>query len=247
MGLDDFAERVSRVAMLAEPLRRRLFDFVVAHGDPVSRDQAAQALGIPRPTAKFHLDRLVGEGLLDTEYKRLTGRSGPGAGRPSKLYRRSTREVSVTVPARRYDLAGQLMARAIERTGGKGRNVLTALRTAAAEHGRAVGDRARAVAGPEATVAERRRAVVEVLTDGGYQPRTDGTAVTLENCPFHALAREHTALVCGMNHALLTEAAERSGSEMSADLAPHPQRCCVVLTEKADPKDLTEKADPKDQ
>ncbi len=116
----DFARRVVRVGTLAEPVRRRLYQYVVAQPEPVSRDEAAAAAGVPRHTAKFHLDRLVAEGLLVTSARRLTGRTGPGAGRPPKLYRRTSAEVAVSLPERHDDLAGRLMARAIDRSAADG-------------------------------------------------------------------------------------------------------------------------------
>ena len=114
MDSEDFAERVTGLAALADPIRRELYLFVAAQPEPVSRDRAAEGVAVPRHTAKFHLDKLVEQGLLATEFQRLSGRQGPGAGRPTKLYRRSGRELSVTLPARRYDLAGQLLASAID-------------------------------------------------------------------------------------------------------------------------------------
>ena len=99
---------------LADPVRRELYRWVVAQAEPVSRDQAASGAGVPRHTAKFHLDRLVADGLLETEFRRLTGRRGPGAGRPAKLYRRSARQVSLTLPPRQYELAAQIMAAALD-------------------------------------------------------------------------------------------------------------------------------------
>ena len=228
MADDDFADRVSRLAALAEPVRRDLFDFVVAQPDAVSRDQASEAVGVARHTAKFHLDRLVEEGLLDTEFRRLTGRTGPGAGRPTKLYRRSAREVAVTVPDRHYDLAGRLMATAIEATA-QGGDVVTALHRVAADRGAALAEQAVTAAGPRAGRRERLGALCATLADEGYQPRPEGAAVLLVNCPFHALAREHTELVCGMNLALLAETAERSDAGVVARLDPAPARCCVVL------------------
>src|SRR5512140_2388596 len=107
MDQDAFASQVTGVAALAEPVRRDLYLYVVAQSEPVSRDQASEGVGVPRHTAKFHLDRLVEDGLLDVDYKRLSGREGPGAGRPTKRYRRSDRELSVALPPRRYDLAGE--------------------------------------------------------------------------------------------------------------------------------------------
>ena len=64
---------------------------------PVSRDDVAGALGLARATAAFHLDRLVADGLLDIHFERRSGRTGPGAGRPAKLYRRSDVPVEVSL------------------------------------------------------------------------------------------------------------------------------------------------------
>src|ERR671932_1530696 len=101
-------DHVAAVAALAEPTRRRLYDHVVRQPGPVSRDEAAAALGVPRGTTAFHLDRLVADGLLDVHYERRTGRTGPGAGRPAKLYRRARRTRGAALPERRYDLAGEI-------------------------------------------------------------------------------------------------------------------------------------------
>ena len=105
-----FVRDVAGIAALNEPARRDLYLFVVGQAESVSRDQAADGVGVARHTAKFHLDKLVEDGLLDTEFKRLTGRQGPGAGRPTKLYMRSATQFEVSLPERHYDLAGRLMA-----------------------------------------------------------------------------------------------------------------------------------------
>ena len=193
------------VGALAEPVRRALYRWVVAQAEPVSRDQAAAGAGVPRHTAKFHLDKLVADGLLETEFRRLTGRRGPGAGRPAKLYRRSARQVSVTLPPRRYELAAQIMAAALDRGGAP-----EALAEAAADVGRA-----QAGAFPEALAAL------------GYEPRERDGVIELVNCPFHTLARQHTALVCGMNLHLVGALLE--GTDRRAALDPAPGRCCVIV------------------
>ena len=110
---DDFDASVTSIGALAEPIRRDLYRFVVAQAEPVSRDEAAAGTGVARHVAKFHLDKLVEEGLLDVGHRRPPGRRGPGAGRPAKVYRRSERELAVTLPPRRYEFAGQLLARGI--------------------------------------------------------------------------------------------------------------------------------------
>jgi predicted ArsR family transcriptional regulator len=225
---DDFATRVSRLSALAEPARRALYRYVAAQPGPVIRNQAGEGVGVARHTAKFHLDKLVEEGLLTTEFRRLTGRSGPGAGRPTKLYRASKDEVAVSVPERHYDLAGQLMAAAIDSAATDGTDVVAELHRAAARHGGAVAEEATQRTGSRTGRARRLAAVGETLAEHGYQPRLDGDVLTLTSCPFHALAQDHTQLVCGMNLALLGEVAEAAG--LTATLDPAPDRCCVVLS-----------------
>src|SRR5918993_4675005 len=124
----DFAGQVAGIAALADPVRRDLYRYVSAQPAPVSRDEASEALGIARHAAKFHLDKLAEEGLLDTSFKRLSKRRGPGAGRPTKLYARSSRQLSVILPERRYDLAGQLLATAIEDAAAQGSTPADALK-----------------------------------------------------------------------------------------------------------------------
>src|SRR5215217_3026120 len=91
-------DRIAALASLDDRTRRAVFD-VVAHSETaISRDAAADALGVSRRVAAFHLDRLADQGLLAVEYRRPPGRTGPGAGRPAKLYRRAEDEVAVSVP-----------------------------------------------------------------------------------------------------------------------------------------------------
>ncbi|CAA9300461.1 MAG: Transcriptional regulator [uncultured Friedmanniella sp.] len=234
MDRDELGERVSGVAALAEPVRRDLYLYVVAQQHPVSRDEACEALGIARHTAKFHLDKLVEEGLLVTSFKRLSERRGPGAGRPTKLYERSDRELSVTVPERRYDLAGQLMAQAIEESTRSGVPTLEALHATAQERGRSIGQQLRSAVQRGRSAERLLEAASSTLDAHGYEASRLGRTLTLRNCPFHLLAQEHTSLVCGMNLALLEGAVAEVGDDrLRACLDPAPGRCCVVLT--ADP------------
>jgi predicted ArsR family transcriptional regulator len=210
---------VSAVAALDEPTRRRLYDHVVRQPGPVSRDEAAAALGLAlaRQTAAFHLDRLAGESLLDVVYERRSGRSGPGAGRPAKLYKRSARQVIVSLPERHYELAGRLLAQAMEESEASGEPVRTVLHRKAHQLGVQLAGRG-------------DTGVSGLLERYGFEPRPDGDAIVLGNCPFHALAREHTQTVCGMNLHLLRGVLEGlDDSGLHASLAPSPGRCCVRL------------------
>lgn len=215
---EDRTAQVEAVAALAEPNRRRLYDHVVRQPDPVSRDDAAAATDIPRATVAFHLDKLADEGLLDVVFERRTGRSGPGAGRPSKLYRRAECDVAVSLPERRYDLAGRLLADALAEAEDSGTSPRAALERRAHERGRELG---REVVGAEGAL--------KVLEEQGFEPRLEDGVITLANCPFHALAREHTELVCGMNLRLLDGVLEGASTGLVAQLHPVPGRCCVRM------------------
>jgi predicted ArsR family transcriptional regulator len=229
-GLD---ARLAAVASLTEPVRRELYRYVAGQPEPVSRDQVARGVGVAYHVVKFHLDRLVTDGLLDADYRRPSGRDGPGAGRPAKVYRRSARQVDITLPERRYELAGHLLAQAVsaaQHVGGPGG---PARPRAAAGTGRTRGEEARRRAGPRPSHPTVLAAAAEVLEEYGFQPRTDPDGVSLTNCPFHTLARDYADLVCRMNLALVTGLlAGLRVSRLEATLDPAPTRCCVRLVER---------------
>jgi predicted ArsR family transcriptional regulator len=210
------AGALAAVAALDEPTRRRLYEYVVRRPEPVSRDDVAAALSVPRATVAFHLDRLVDERLLAVGHERRTGRSGPGAGRPAKLYRRSDRQVSVSLPERQYELAGQLLATAVEEAGETGGSPREILGQRARERG--------------AELAAGAADILGALEEHGFEPRGEGGEVLLGNCPFHRLARTHTRLVCEMNLGLVEGMLAGTGEGgLRARLDPHPGFCCVRL------------------
>jgi predicted ArsR family transcriptional regulator len=224
---DEIGAELAGLAGLAEPTRRALYLYVQGQRSAVSRDEAATGVGVPRHRAKFHLDKLVEDGLLEVEFARRTGRQGPGAGRPAKLYRRAAREFSVTLPQRSYELAGRLMARGITGARDTGRLVAGALGDAAREQGRGLAAEALRRAGDDPSPEALQAAARSVLDEQGYATRTDGT---FANCPFHALVAEHTDLVCGMNLAIVEGMlGGLPPLPVAAVLDPGEGRCCVRL------------------
>jgi predicted ArsR family transcriptional regulator len=223
---EELVGQVSAVGALADPVRWVLYRYVSGSSGPVSREQASDATDLPRHTAKFHLDRLVDEGLLEVEYRRLSGRTGPGAGRPSKLYRRADRQVSITLPERRYDLAGDLLAAAIDRSRREGVPVGEAVHDVAHAAGLRIAAEAGEPEGPDDEVGT----VVRRLAAHGYEPRVVEREVCLANCPFDRLAAAHTDLVCGMNLSLVEGVLQGLELEAArARLAPEPGLCCVRI------------------
>lgn len=224
----DLDARLDQVAALGEPIRRVLYRFVAAQAEPVTREQAASGVGIARHTAKFHLDRLVDGGLLEASYRRPSGRGGPGAGRPAKVYRRTATDLDVSLPQRRYDLAGRLFVKAVAQADRTGVPVTQALHAVAGDEGRAAGARAASNLGQRAPRKQLEAAVFDALIVDGYEPCRERSDITLANCPFRALAHEETALVCGMNLAYLEGMLDGIGATaIKPMLEPADGRCCV--------------------
>ncbi|MFE5484464.1 helix-turn-helix transcriptional regulator [Streptomyces sp. NPDC056527] len=218
---------IDAIAVLQDPVRRRLYEYVAAQGREVGRNEAAEAAGVARTLAAHHLDKLTEAGLLESASRRLTGRSGPGAGRPAKVYTRSQAERSVSLPARDYRTAAELLAEAAEEAG------LDAGLCAAA---RSRGEALRGSAAPCGGLEE----AMEMLAARGYEPHVEAVGgvegvdheaarvVRMRNCPFHAVAERFPPLVCGMNLALL-EGLLGADGPVRARMDARPGECCVVV------------------
>lgn len=230
--MEQFEGEIASISALDDPIRLKLYQVLINAGDWINRDQAASTLGIARHVAKFNLDKLEEDGLLEVEYKRPSGRQGPGAGRPTKYYRRSTREISVTLPERHYDFAGSLLARAIVDSTETGAPIVEALRKSARTAGKSIArevvDRVGSISN-QSKIDSTEEKIVEVLAEHGYEPKKDLGGISLLNCPFHSLAKEYTSLVCGMNEDLIDSLLEELPTELHALLQPEAGRCCVRL------------------
>jgi predicted ArsR family transcriptional regulator len=209
------------LAVLGDPVRRSLYDYVTAQDHEVSRAEAAAATGVQRSLAAFHLDRLAEAGLVQVTFRRTTARRGPGAGRPAKFYRRAAVEHQVSVPPRDYRGAAEMLAGVVDMLGGE-----QELQRAARSRGAAAGRTALRDA-PEGDHDDRLAAV---LSEQGYQPYADGPDVRLRNCPFHALAERYPPLICGMNLAWIEGLLEGGAMPgLAARLEPRPDECCVAV------------------
>ncbi len=235
------ADPIAAIGALSEPVRRQLYEYVAGQHEAIGRDDAAAALGVGRPLAAFHLERLARDGLLDVEYRRLSGRSGPGAGRPAKLYRRSRREWAVSLPARRYRVAAELFARALESEGETSVEAITAVAHA---YGLGLARAARdssVAAGAPGVRLDDRDAVIAVLDDAGFEPVVDDVGtIRLQNCPFDALVREHREITCGMNLAALEGVRDGLGTDSLAPVRrTESGYCCVAFEPVATETGLT--------
>src|SRR4051812_49098279 len=228
MNASDRDASIEGVALLRDPLRRAIYDYVSRAAEPVGRDAVAAEVDASRSLVAFHLDKLVAQGLLRTSFRRLSGRVGPGAGRPAKLYERSDQQFEVSLPAREYELAAHLLLTAVD---GKG-NTAERVGAAARELGESTGAAEVATHGAPRSRAASLDRVEPVLERFGYEPFREGAALCLRNCPFHALVEQSTETVCGMNLALIDGLLTGLRTKgLSAALAPSADRCCVEIRE----------------
>jgi predicted ArsR family transcriptional regulator len=209
-------EGIEAIGALADGVRRALYQTVVDADHPVGRDEAAEAVGVARQTAAYHLDRLADEGLLDVTYLRLSGRTGPGAGRPAKLYQRSDVQHDVTLPPRRYLLAARILLEAMAGDGATG-------------HARAGDGRLDRLSGAARRTGEvlGKGGLDAALPANGYEPVERAGEVRFRNCPFHALADEDRQTICALNLALVEGMIAGAGDDRSAFLEPGEGYCCV--------------------
>lgn len=217
--------------MLGVELRRQIYLLMRRTRRSLTREDVAGEVGISRRLAAFHLDKLVERGLLQTHYARPPGRSGPGAGRSAKYYAPSNLEIEVSIPERRYDLAGQLLVRAI-RSESPGEQALAAALRVAREAGLEIGQHVRREKRLGRSGAERALATAAEVVEGyGYEPYRPGPdEMALSNCPFHSLARDSPEVVCRMNQAFIDGLLRGLGNDtVEAVLECRPGDCCVTL------------------
>lgn len=218
------------VGALSEPQRRAVYEAVCHEAQPVTREQVASQAAISRSLAAFHLDKLVDAGLLEVDHRPPPDRRRPKIGRPAKRYRRSGKQVELTLPTRRYDLAGRVLAAAL----------------AASQAGEPPREAARRIAHAEGLALAGAAEMQQAATGGldalsgaggalralGYAPTRDADRLLLRNCPFSAVAAAATDVTCDMNLSLL-EGLLRGlelDSQVTAILQPQPGGCCVTLS-----------------
>ena len=224
------AADVMAVALLAEPTRQRLYLYLRERKQPVGREEAARHTGVKPRLAAFHLDRMAEAGLLDVEFRRLSGRVGPGAGRPAKVYSVSARSFSVEIPQTRYALAASMMATALS-AGGPRADGAESLQGVATAVGENLGDEIRR---QTRTKGARQQAVRSKLKQLGYEPQVQESGEwTMRNCIFSELSISHRELVCPMNAALVTGLLDGAHvSSLHVERRMERPGCCVKVTSK---------------
>jgi len=179
--------------VIGDPELRETLLVVRGRPQAVSIRDVAAATGAHHNVARRRLERLAAAGLLTTSFERPPGRSGPGAGRPAKVYAPAPETSSIEFPERRYPELVGLLVDAVPR-----RRV--------PEVGERFGAALAVAAGVEP--ADDVRAGLEGLCDAigaiGFQARlaevADGRAeIVTPTCPLRPLVVANPA-VAGVDH-----------------------------------------------
>jgi predicted ArsR family transcriptional regulator len=215
---EDFTAAVAAItSAFGDPTRRKIYLSAHDHEDGVTASEVAERFHLHANVARHHLEKLAAGGYLEVR----TGRAGGAAGRPSKRYVASGKEVALELPLRHDDLVLTLLARALELLP---RDVAEAM---AEEVGVSYG---RAMAASLAPGSEGQRsfrsalhAVADALTAHGFaahaEGRGDALRIVSDHCPFGAAAVEapvmcavDRGMVKGMLEALYGETAPETAS-----------------------------------
>jgi predicted ArsR family transcriptional regulator len=222
---------IQAVAALGDDLRRGLYEFIRAADGPVTREEAAAAVGISRKLAAFHLDKLVDAGLLQTSTRPGTRK----VGRAPKVYRPAEQDLRISFPPRQPDLLADILLDAVL---AEGQDARAAALRVARERGAELGEDERRRTRPGRLGTERALTMASaLLTRCGFEPSREApTRVRLRTCPFHPLAAKAPNMVCGINHALLAGLIDGLGATtIDAVLDPHAGECCVELQARDHP------------
>jgi len=172
----------------ADPELREALLFARGATAPVTADDAADALGVHRNVARSRLERLAEAGLLEVSFERRSGRSGPGAGRPAKLYAVAPETEAIEFPPRRLTaLVGRLLDELPERSRP------AALRRVGEDFGRELADAAGLR--PVSDVARGLERVCAAVRSLGFQAsleRVEGdtAVIATPTCPLRPLVVE---------------------------------------------------------
>jgi predicted ArsR family transcriptional regulator len=215
----DLNETIVRLCLLDEPARWAAYLAVRTAGRPLTRAEVADEAGVSVRLAAFHLEKLLSEGFVEATYER--DESSVGVGHPAKRYRPTGLELEVSIPPRRYDLAAEILAEALEADSSD--SPRESLADVAAEYGRQVGRRARARNG-----GSRLLTALRVI---GYEPALSGEDVVLRNCPFRHVAQARPEIVCEMNLAFVAGVlAGTKSRSLHAVPSRSTGRCCVLVS-----------------
>lgn len=183
---------------LGDPTRRAIYIAVRESAEPLTTSKVAGLFEIHPNVARHHLERLADDGFL--EVSRLTP-TGPGAGRPAKAYRATSKEVTVHFAPRRFEMLTEMLFEVLD-------EVAPDDVAAVAERvGRAYGRKLAAeIGGPDQPgYDDAIRAVASAMTGLGFSvdPDVEGHRLLTSHCPFGETAINHPEVICSLDRGIV--------------------------------------------
>lgn len=205
--------------------RRDVLRILRTSHEPLSIATIADVLGVHPNTVRFHLDSLVGGGLVE-----LVAPDRKGPGRPPLMFR-AVRQMD-RGGTRHYRLLAEVLATAFAGERDASAKALAAGRA----WGRKLDASSEAVPTRPADPDDAIDHLVAMLDELGFAPErreSDGEQqVGLRHCPFLELAENRTTVVCPVHLGLMQGAMETWGAPVSVDrLDPfvEPDLCLAHL------------------
>ncbi len=216
-------------AVLGDPTRLGIYQYVVKSAEPVTTQEVAHRFSLHPNVARMHLTKLVDLGLLAMEAEK------GGRGRPGMLYSPSGQAVNLSYPTRDFQLLSELLSETIGALGDAAKPVLEKV---GRDFGRRLVHESIADAGldpVESSPAAILQVSAQALDSHGLDLRvgSDGQRtlhLTLKSCGFKEVASKHPHLVCHLCHQIvqgvLETQAEIEGLHATGTL-PHGDKCCT--------------------
>jgi predicted ArsR family transcriptional regulator len=202
--------------------RQSLLGLLLERKGGLTIDQMAGALGITRTAVREHVGALERERLIAAGA--LASSTG---GRPGRLYALTARGMALF--PKQYDLMARLLLESLSHRLGAAETERE-LRTLGANLAARFKDRVRG-----RTLAERTRAIAELMRELGYEASAQTGEPTIEalNCVYHELAQQDQT-VCALDLSLIENLADaqvehracmaRGDNACVFCLKPHPAR-----------------------
>lgn len=198
LSATEFASAVTAItSAFGDPTRREIFLYAHQFPDGVTASEVAAHFDLHANVARHHLDKLAAGGYVEAATVRTSG-----AGRPSKLYRVESPEVSIEIPVRTDDVILSLLGKALAELGQERAELLA--EEVGVECGMAMGDALTGTA--QKSVRSALHAVADALSAHGFAARAekDGDHLQLvaEHCPFGEAAVQNPVM-CAIDRGMV--------------------------------------------
>jgi predicted ArsR family transcriptional regulator len=228
---DAFAAGVAAAtSAFGDATRRQIYLHAHDADAGVTAGEVAERFELHPNVARHHLDKLAACGYLEVHVPRV---DNPGAGRPSKRYRVTAKDLALEFPVRRDDLLIALLARTLALVPAETAESMA--EAVGEEYGRSLAASMSPTEGHR-SLQVALHAVADALTAHGFASHTESRAGSLaiisEQCPFGGAAVQHP-VICAVDRGIVKGMLESlygdTVPETSASRPRGDQVCITVV------------------